>query len=136
MIPNVPLVFYSFRVMFMLGVYFILFFAGVLFFVYRKKLYDRRWWFRVTTWSVPLAYLASVSGWIVAEVGRQPWTIQDLLPVSASVSDIAPGPVKATFFIFLALFTVLLIAELMIMFRQIKIGPKPAETAAENELTE
>ena len=52
------------------------------------------------------------------------------------MSDIAPGPVKATFFIFLALFTVLLIAELMIMFRQIKIGPKPAETAAENELTE
>ena len=91
---------------------------------------------RVMMWSVPLAYLASVSGWIVAEVGRQPWTIQDLLPVSASVSDIAPGPVKATFFIFLALFTVLLIAELMIMFRQIKIGPKPAETAAENELTE
>nr|WP_310793321.1 cytochrome ubiquinol oxidase subunit I [uncultured Alistipes sp.] len=138
-IPNVPLVFYSFRVMFMLGVYFILFFAGVLFFVYRKELYDRRWWFRVMMWSVPLAYLASVSGWIVAEVGRQPWTIQDLLPVSASVSDIAPGPVKATFFIFLALFTVLLIAELMIMFRQIKIGPKPAETAetaAENELTE
>ena len=135
-IPNVPLVFYSFRVMFMLGVYFILFFAGVLFFVYRKKLYDRRWWFRVMRWSVPLAYLASVSGWIVAEVGRQPWTIQDLLPVSAPVSDIAPGPVKATFFIFLALFTVLLIAELMIMFRQIKIGPKPAETAAENELTE
>ena len=110
-----------------------------LFFVYRKELYDRRWWFRVMMWSVPLAYLASVSGWIVAEVGRQPWTIQDLLPVSASVSDIAPGPVKATFFIFLALFTVLLIAELMIMFRQIKIGPKPAETAetaAENELTE
>lgn len=135
-IPNVPLVFYSFRVMFMLGAYFILFFAGVLFFVYRKKLYDKRWWFRVMMWSVPLAYLASVSGWIVAEVGRQPWTIQDLLPVSASVSDIAPGSIKATFFIFLALFTVLLIAELMIMFRQIKIGPKPAETADENELTE
>lgn len=74
--------------------------------------------------SVPLAYLASQAGWIVAEVGRQPWTIQNLLPTCVSGSHIAATPVAVTFFIFLALFTVLLAAEVAIMLRQIEIGPK------------
>jgi len=73
--------------------------------------------------SIPRAYLASQAGWIVAEVGRQPWTIQNLLPACVSGSHIAATPVAVTFFIFLALFTVLLAAELAIMLRQIKIGP-------------
>ena len=131
-IPNVPLVFYSFRVMVGLGLYFIALFTVVLILLYRKTLAKRRWLLRTMLWSIPLAYLASVSGWIVAEVGRQPWTIQDLLPTMASVSKLNPQSVMVTFFIFVALFTTLLIAELMIVTRQIRIGPgdeeKPAET--------
>ena len=69
------------------------------------------------------AATGSQAGWIVAEVGRQPWTIQNLLPACVSGSHIAATPVAVTFFIFLALFTVLLAAELAIMLRQIKIGP-------------
>ena len=69
------------------------------------------------------AGLPRLAGWIVAEVGRQPWTIQNLLPACVSGSHIAATPVAVTFFIFLALFTVLLAAELAIMLRQIKIGP-------------
>jgi cytochrome d ubiquinol oxidase subunit I len=65
-----------------------------------------------------------MSGWIVAEVGRQPWTIQDLLPAVASVSQIDASAVQITFWLFTAVFTALLIAELKIMFKQIKIGPK------------
>ena len=61
---------------------------------------------------------------MLAEVGRQPWAIQDLMPVGIAASKIGPGSVSGTFFIFLALFTALLIAELSIMFRQIKIGPE------------
>ena len=61
---------------------------------------------------------------MLAEVGRQPWAIQDLMPVGIAASKIGPGSVSATFFIFLTLFTALLIAELSIMFRQIKIGPE------------
>ena len=83
----------------------------------------------------PLAYLASVSGWIVAEVGRQPWTIQDLLPTVASVSRINTGSLITAFFLFVVLFTTLLIAELMIMTRQIRIGPKPADAHAAQERT-
>ena len=124
LVPNVPLLFYSFRVMVGAGCFFILL-LGVIWWLNRKdKLADKRWLLRVAVWSIPLAYLASQAGWVLAEVGRQPWAIQDLMPVGIAASKIGPGSVSATFFIFLALFTALLIAELSIMFRQIKIGPE------------
>ena len=75
-------------------------------------------------WSIPLAYVASQAGWIVAELGRQPWTIQDLLPTVAAVSRIDSTSVMVTFFLFVALFTTLLVAEVMIMRRQILNGPE------------
>ena len=122
-VPNVPLVFYSFRVMVGAGCFFILLCAVVWWLNRRDRLAGKRWLLRVMILSIPLAYLASQAGWIVAEVGRQPWTIQNLLPACVSGSHIAATPVAVTYFIFLALFTVLLAAELAIMLRQIKIGP-------------
>ena len=73
---------------------------------------------------VPLVYICSQAGWIVAEVGRQPWAIQDVLPLTAAVSRIDASAVQITFAIFAVLFTLLLVAELSIMFEQIKLGPK------------
>ena len=73
-----------------------------------------------------LAYLASEMGWVVAEVGRQPWAIQDMLPVKMAATNIAAGHVQATFLLFFVLFTVLLLAEIKIMLKQIKIGPEGA----------
>ena len=123
-VPDVPLLFYSFRVMVGAGCFFILL-LGVVWWLNRKdRLADKRWLLWVAVWTVPLAYLASQAGWIVAEVGRQPWAIQDLMPVGVAASKIPSGSVSVTFFLFLALFTALLVAELSIMFRQIKIGPK------------
>ena len=55
-----------------------------------------------------LVYICSQAGWIVAEVGRQPWTIQDLLPVSASASSVSSSAVLTTIILFFALFTALL----------------------------
>ncbi|MBN1198939.1 MAG: cytochrome ubiquinol oxidase subunit I [Bacteroidales bacterium] len=123
-VPNIPLTFYSFHLMVMLGFYFILLFALVLFFLNRGNLEKQRWLLWLSLWTIPLGYLASQAGWVVAEVGRQPWVIQDLLPTIAAISMIGAGSVKTTFWIFAALFTALLIAEVMIMVRQIKIGPK------------
>ena len=122
-VPNVPLVFYSFRVMVCLGVFFIVLFAVVLVGAYRDTVDRRRWLLYVMLWTIPLAYIATISGWVVAELGRQPWAIQDLLPTVASVSHIASSSVMLTFFIFLVLFTVLLIAELKIITRQVSKGP-------------
>lgn len=124
LIPPIGLTFYSFRVMVILGGFFILLFAVAVFMERKKKLEKAVWLQWVCLLSIPLGYIASQAGWIVAEVGRQPWAIQDILPVSASVSKLSVGTVQATFFMFLALFTVLLIAEIGIMIKAIKKGPE------------
>ena len=76
---------------------------------------------------VPLAYIASESGWLVAEFGRQPWTIQDMLPTWVAVSDIEGFSVALTFFLFLFLFTLMLAVEISILLKQIKKGPEYTE---------
>ncbi len=123
-IPNVPLTFYSFHIMVALGFYFIAFFVLALLLVYRRKLIETKWFLRLAVITIPLAYIASMSGWIVAEVGRQPWTIQDILPTVAAVSQIDASAVQITFWLFALIFTGLLIAEVKILTTQIKLGPK------------
>lgn len=82
------------------------------------------WHYWLAILLVPLAYIASESGWLVAEFGRQPWTIQDMLPTWVGVSDIESCSVALTFCLFLVLFTTMLAVEINIMLKQIKKGPK------------
>ncbi len=128
LVPPVALTFYGFRIMVMLGGYFIILFAGLL--VLRNKV--EKW--KLVQWGVvltiPLAWLASQAGWVVAEVGRQPWAIQGLLPNVAAISRLETGSVQTTFFIFLVLFTLLLVAEIGIMGKAIATGPENDKPAA------
>lgn len=124
LVPNVPLNFYAFRLMVILGGYFIIFFAAILFLVYKKNLENMRWMHWVGILTIPLGYIAGQAGWVVAETGRQPWAIQDMLPTSAAISRLQVGTVQATFFIFLLIFTVMLVAMIRIMLREIKKGPE------------
>ena len=125
LVPFIPINFWAFRIMVGLGSLFILFFAVVLFLEWKKKdISSKKWLLWSAIIMIPLAYICSESGWLVAELGRQPWTIQDMLPVSASVSDIGSGAVATTFFIFLGLFTTMLVVEVSIMIKQIKKGIK------------
>ena len=122
-IPNVPLTFYSFRIMVILGGYFFVFLV-LCWWLGKKKILEKyKWFLYLAIISVPLVYICGEAGWVVAEVGRQPWTIQDLLPIKASVSGVSAKNVYTTFIIFAVLFTVLLVAELKIAFNQIKKGP-------------
>lgn len=123
LIPNVPLVFYSFHIMVALGMLFLLIFALAWFFHWKQKLESQKWFLWTALLSIPLGYLATQLGWVVAEVGRQPWTIQDILPVQAAVSSVSTGSVQLTFTLFAVLFTALLLAEIRIMIKQIKKGP-------------
>lgn len=123
-VPPVPLVFWSFRVMVGLGIWFVVLFVWMLVLERRERTEHRRWLLHLALWSILLAYIASQAGWIVAELGRQPWTIQDLLPTVAAVSRIDAASVQVTFWLFAALFTALLIAEIGIMTRQIRKGPE------------
>ena len=130
LVPFVPINFWAFRVMVGLGCLFILFFAVVLFVSYKKDISALpKWHYVFAIILVPLAYVASESGWLVAEFGRQPWTIQDMLPVGASVSDVGASSVALTFFIFLALFTTMLAVEINILLKKIKKGPEHTENA-------
>lgn len=122
-IPNVPLAFYSFHLMVTLGFYFILLFCLVLFLLFRGTIAKQRWFLWILLFSILLPYVAGEMGWVLAEMGRQPWIIQDLMPVSTAVSRIGSGSVITTFVLFAVLFTVLLIAEVSIMIKQIKAGP-------------
>ncbi|MDR3308407.1 MAG: cytochrome ubiquinol oxidase subunit I [Tannerella sp.] len=122
-VPPVQLTFYSFHIMVIIGGYFILFFIIVCWLAWRRKLSGAKWLHHVALWSIPLAYIAGQAGWIVAEVGRQPWAIQDILPVSAAISKLPTASVQVTFFLFLILFAVMLVAEIRIMTKAIKKGP-------------
>ncbi|MEA3317656.1 MAG: cytochrome ubiquinol oxidase subunit I, partial [Bacteroidota bacterium] len=123
-VPNVPITFYSFHIMVGLGIFFIFLFAWLIWASFKGRLENNKLLLRISLWSILLGYIATELGWIVAEMGRQPWTIQDLLPVGASTSHISVGSVQTTFFMFLAVFTSLLIAEIKILMTQIKKGPE------------
>ncbi len=123
-IPNVPMTFYSFHIMVALAFWFMLVFIVALYFVYKNQIEKQKWFLRLAFVTIPLAFVASQCGWIVAELGRQPWVIQDIMPTVAAVSQIDTMAVKVTFFLFLIVFTALLVAEIGIMRKQIQIGPK------------
>lgn len=121
-VPPVAVSFYSFRVMVMAGGYLLLFFLVVAFASWRKKvnLLDNKWFCLLGLLTIPVVWICSEAGWVLAEVGRQPWTIEGLLPVNAAVSSISAGSVQTTFWVFVVIFTGLLAAEVSIMVRQIR----------------
>ena len=152
-VPYVPVNFWAFRIMVGLGCLFILYFAIMAILSFRipyLSVIVRRllatvgilpethadmheitglpaWHYWTAIALVPLAYIASESGWLVAEFGRQPWTIQDMLPTWVAVSDINGASVALTFFLFLFLFTLMLAVEISILLKQIKRGPEYTE---------
>ena len=150
LVPSVPINFWAFRTMVGLGCLFILFFGVVLILIFDipmvslifRRLFSAlglldersadttspadampRWLCWAAILMLPLAYICSESGWLVAEFGRQPWTIQDMLPTWAAVSDLQSSSVMITFFLFLILFTTMLAVEISILLKQIKKGP-------------
>ncbi|MBQ1185515.1 MAG: cytochrome ubiquinol oxidase subunit I, partial [Muribaculaceae bacterium] len=124
LVPNVDLVYWAFRVMVGLGSFLLLLMVVVLWADWKKKLEGMTWLQWVALLSIPLVYLAGQAGWIVAEVGRQPWVIEGLLPVKAAVSSVSVAAVQTTFWLFVAIFTLFLVIEIRIMINAIKQGPK------------
>lgn len=127
LIPNVPLTFYSFHIMVALGFLFLAMFVLLLFFLFKKDIQKIRWLNYIALWMIPLAYVAEQAGWIVSELGRQPWVVQDLMPTLSAVSNINHKSVITTFIIFAITFTTLLIAEIKIMVTQINKESKVKE---------
>ncbi len=122
-VPNVPVLFWSFRVMVGLGFYFIALFAVMFLVASRRELDKRPWLLRICVWSLPLPWIAAEVGWIVAEYGRQPWIIEGLLPTFLAVSPIPAGNVWMSLTGFFVFYTVLLVVDIFLMIKYVRIGP-------------
>ena len=119
-VPPVGMTFYAFRIMVMAGGYLLLLFVYAFIASYwRPKWLQHKVSCVIAMLSIAIVWICSQAGWITAEVGRQPWVIQDILPTRAAISDIAASSVITTFIMFAVVFTVLLVAEMSIMATQI-----------------
>ena len=123
LIPPITLIYWAFHIMVGIGGFLLLLTILILWAEYKKRLSRMKWLQYIALFSIPLVYIAGQAGWIVAEVGRQPWIIEGLLPVKAAVSSVSVSAVQTTFFLFVAIFTLFLIIEMRIMIKAIKKGP-------------
>jgi cytochrome d ubiquinol oxidase subunit I len=122
--PNVPLVYYAYHIMVALG----FLFAGITllsaFLWWRKKLFQARWLLWLWMLSAPLPYVATLSGWITAEVGRQPWLVYDLFKTEQGVtSNLSAGNAMFSLLGFLGIYLVGGLLYLFLIFKTIDRGP-------------
>ncbi|SEB66292.1 cytochrome bd-I ubiquinol oxidase subunit 1 apoprotein [Nitratireductor aquibiodomus] len=126
-VPNVPTLFWTFRIMVGLGFFFILL-MGVFFYLSARHRLDRYpFLLRIAVFAIPLPWIAAECGWIVAEFGRQPWIIEGVLPTAVAVSNLGASTVLMTIVGFSLIYTVLFIVEMTLMLRAIRKGPEPDE---------
>jgi len=121
-VPNVPVLFWSFRIMVGLGVFFIVLFGYAFYLASTRKL-ERPRFLRVALWSLPLPWIAAELGWVVAEYGRQPWAIDGVLPTFLGVSSTSTSQVTASLIGFLVLYSALAVVDVTLMRRAVRSGP-------------
>jgi cytochrome d ubiquinol oxidase subunit I len=122
-VPNVPLLFWSFRLMVALGLFFILLFAAGFYLSARHRLEHNRWFLRTAFLSLPLPWIAAELGWIVAECGRQPWAVDGLLPTFLGVSATPLHNVVMSLSGFVIFYSALAVIDAYLMARMIRRGP-------------
>jgi cytochrome d ubiquinol oxidase subunit I len=124
-VPTVTPLFWSFRLMVGLGIFFILLFA-VAFWFSTKRNFEHPLFLKVCLWSLPLPWLAAELGWIVAEYGRQPWAIDGVLPTGFAASSLSVPHILFTLAGFVLLYSTLLVIEVKLMLKYVRIGPVQA----------
>lgn len=121
--PRVTPLFFSFRIMVACGFFFILLFATGFYLSMKRKLHTTRWYLRIAFFSLPLPWIAAELGWVVAEYGRQPWSVQDILPTAMGASSISTTQVLTSISGFILFYTILAIVEIFLMVKYIRLGP-------------
>lgn len=132
-LPHVGLNFWAFRIMVGIGFYLLVFMVGFLLLAARRTVEKRRWVLKLAVLSIPLPWIACEMGWIIAEMGRQPWIIEGVLPTLAAHSELSVGNLLLTIGGFALLYTVLIIVEMTLMVKSIRKGPQPEPGAALNQ---
>ncbi len=124
-VPSIGPLFWSFRIMVALGFYFIALFA-LIFWDASHRNFSRRWLLRLMLWSLPLPWIAAELGWIVAEYGRQPWAIDGVLPTFLAASSVSAAQVLFTLTGFVLFYSSLLVVDVILMRKYIRMGPVEA----------
>jgi cytochrome bd ubiquinol oxidase subunit I len=121
-IPDVPVLFWSFRIMVALGFYFIALF-GVAFYLSSRRRCGKPWFLKLVMFSLPLPWIAAELGWIVAEYGRQPWIIDGVMPTFLGVSSVPASNVAASLAAFVLFYTALAVVDVTLLAKYIRKGP-------------
>ncbi len=135
-VPQVAPLFWAFRLMVGLGFFLIVLTAVFSWLSIQRRLDAHRWLLKIAAYSIPLPWIAIECGWIVAELGRQPWVIEGVLPTAVAVSNLGASTVLFTIIGFVLIYTVLLLIELKLMLRAIRKGPDiAAPDSADSRIT-
>ena len=127
-IPKVAPVFFSFRIMVGVGVLMLLLIGLAFYDSARHRIGERKWLLKALLWGIPLPWIAIECGWFVAEYGRQPWTIAEVLPTFMSASTLTEGDLWFSLIGICAFYTVLLVVEMYLMFKFARKGPSSLKT--------
>jgi cytochrome d ubiquinol oxidase subunit I len=127
-IPNVFALFWSFRVMVAMAFLMFFIFAASFYFNIKRSMEKQTWLLRLALYAIPAPWIAAEMGWVVAEMGRQPWTISGILPTHLSTSSLSTGNLYFSLAGFIGFYTLLLVIELYLMFKYARLGPSSLHT--------
>lgn len=127
-IPQVAPLYFSFRIMVACGVLMLLVISLAFISVLRSRIGEQRWLLRLALYGIPLPWIAIESGWFVAEYGRQPWAIGEVLPTAVASSSLTAGDILFSMGLICGLYTLFLVVEMYLMFRFGRLGPSSLKT--------
>jgi len=127
-LPKVAPMFWAFRIMVASGFFLLFVFAAAFYFCAKRIADQKRWLLKLALYGIPVPWIAAETGWFVAEYGRQPWAIGEILPTSLATSTLSSGDLIFSLSGFIGFYTVLLVAELYLMFKYARLGPSSLHT--------
>ncbi|WP_409159244.1 cytochrome ubiquinol oxidase subunit I [Pectobacterium sp. B2J-2] len=127
-IPRVAPLYFSFRIMVACGVLMLLIIGLSFWTVLRGKIGQKKWLHRAALYGIPLPWIAVEAGWFVAEYGRQPWAIGEILPTAVATSSLTAGDILFSMALICGLYTLFLVAEMYLMFKYARLGPSSLRT--------
>ena len=127
-IPNVGVMFWSFRIMVGLGFYMLALVAVSFYFCAKRVFHQKRWLLKTILFSMPAPWIAAELGWIVAEYGRQPWSIGEVLPTLLASSSLSTGDLIGSIAAVVLLYSTFMVAAAYLMVKFIRLGPSSLHT--------
>ncbi len=127
-IPEVAPIFWSFRVMVGAGVWMLVLIVMGFYYNAKRIIEHQRWLLRLFLLSIPVPWIAAETGWFVAEFGRQPWAIGEILPTSIAASSLTAQDLRLSLTAFVVFYTLLFIIEMFLMIKFGRQGPSSLHT--------